>query len=288
MSLEWYPRKDVYFSVGFFDKRVHNFLGNTLVNKSLFGLRDPTSGASGRSATAKTQLTNTFAADVTDVNLFTYTALLQTNNGNVAAANAQFASHYDPVGRKLDQGFVDSVLGAVDLVADANDPLFSFSVNTPTNNKDAEIYGVEIGGQYFLGETGFGIAASYTLVRGDVSIDVAADPSVDQFALVGLSDTANATLIFDKYGISARLAYNWRDKFLSQTNRDSYHNPVFTKPYGQVDFNVSYDITPHIAVTAEGINIFEEGVRTYGRDEINTWYLAEGSARYLLGARYRF
>ncbi|WP_395337325.1 TonB-dependent receptor [Novosphingobium sp. BL-8H] len=289
VSLEWYPHKDVYLSVGFFDKRVHNFIGNTLVNRSLFGLADPTSGQPGtRSGTAKTQLQSTFGADITDVNLFTYTALLQQNNGDVAAANAQFAQHYNTQTRALDQGFVDSTLAAVDIVADANDPLFDFSVNTPINNKDAEIYGVELAGQYFLGNTGLGIAASYTLVRGDVGIDVAAPPSVDQFALVGLSDTANVTLIYEKYGISARLAWNWRDKYLSQLNRDSYHNPVFTAPYSQVDFSISYDITPKIAVSFEGINLFEEGVRTYGRDKMNTWYETEGSARYLLGASYKF
>jgi len=289
VSLEWYPNKDSYFSVGFFDKRVHNFIGNTLVNRSLFGLRDPTSGAAGtRSGTAKDQLTNVFHADITDVNLFTYTALLQQNNGNVAAANTAFGAHYNAATRALDQGFVDSTLAAVDILANSNDPLFNFSVNTPINNKDAEIYGVEIAGQYFFGRTGFGLAASYTLVRGNVGIDVAADPGVDQFALVGLSDTANVTLIYEKYGISARLAYNWRAKFLSQLNRDTYHNPVYTAPYGQLDLNVSYDITKNIAVSFEGINLTEEGVRTYGRDPSNTWYLAEGSARYLVGARFKF
>ena len=293
LSLEWYPNKDTYFSIGFFDKRVHNFIGNTLVNRNLFGLRDPTSGEAGtRSGTAKDQLTNVLHADITDVNLFTYTALLQEHNGNIAAANTEFLQHYvvNPntglLG--LDQGFVDSTLAAVDIMADGNDPLFNFSVNTPINNKDAEIYGVEIAGQYFFGETGIGVAGSYTLVRGNVGIDVAAAPDVDQFALVGLSDTANATLIYEKHGISARLAYNWRGKFLSALNRDSYHNPVFTAPYGQLDLNISYDITPHLAVSFEGINLLEEGVHTYGREESNTWYLAEGSARYLVGARYRF
>jgi hypothetical protein len=29
-------------------------------------------------------------------------------------------------------------------------------------------------------------------------------------------------------------------------------------------------------------------VRTYSRDYIDTWYEAEGSARYLAGARFRF
>lgn len=288
LSLEWYPNKDTFLSIGFFDKRVRNFIGNTQVDRNLFGLRDPTSGVAGsRSGTARTNLT-TLGADITDVNLFTYTALIQQNNGNVAAADAQFRAQYNPATRSLNQGFVDQTLAAIDIIADANDPLFNFSVNTPINNKDAEIYGVEVAGQYFFGNTGIGVAGSYTLVRGNIGIDVAADPSVDLFALVGLSDTANATLIYDKYGISARLSYNWRDKFLSGINRDSFRNPTFNAPYSQVDFNISYDITPNIAVSLEGINIFDEGVRSYGRDTMNTWFLTEGSSRYLFGARYRF
>jgi hypothetical protein len=29
-------------------------------------------------------------------------------------------------------------------------------------------------------------------------------------------------------------------------------------------------------------------VQTYGREKSNTFYMAEGSARYLIGARYKF
>ncbi|MBY8828340.1 TonB-dependent receptor [Hephaestia mangrovi] len=289
VSLEWYPRRDVYFSVGFFQKWVHNFIGNTLVNENLFGLRDPTSGQAGtRSGTAKEQLQSAFGAGITDVNLFTYTAILTKNNGDVAATNAELAPHFDTTSHTFDQGYVDQVLGAYDVTADNNDPLFNFSVNTPINNRDAKIHGFEFAGQYFLGDTGFGVSGSYTLVRGDVGIDVAAPPSVDQFALVGLSDTANATLMYDKYGFSARIAYNWRGKFLSQLNRDNYHSPVYTAPYGQLDLSLNYDISPHMSVSFEGVNLTEEGVHTYGREKSNTFYLSEGSARYMIGARYKF
>ena len=42
------------------------------------------------------------------------------------------------------------------------------------------------------------------------------NPYEEQFALLGLSDTANLTAIYEKYGFSARLAYNWRDTFLNE------------------------------------------------------------------------
>jgi TonB-dependent receptor len=288
LSVEWYFKPGSYLSAGLFEKRVHNFIGNTIVKENPYGLRDPSSGAPGsRSGTAKTQL-QAMGADITDVNLFTYTALLQQNNGDIGKATSTFLANYNTSSRALNQAFVDQIVKAVDIIADNNDPLFTFNVNTPTNNKDAKIWGFEIAGEYFFGRTGFGVAGAYTHVRGNIGIDVAADPSVDQFALLGLSDTANATLIYDKNGISARLAYNWRDKFLSQTNRDGYHNPVFTKAYGQLDLNVSYDVTPRLAVSFEGINLTKEGVRTYGRSTNQIWFAQEGDARLLVGARYKF
>jgi len=288
LSLEWYFKPGSYVSGGFFEKRVHNFIGNSLVSQNLFGLRDPTAATAGsRSGTAKTQL-QAMGYDLSDVNLFTYTALLQQNNGSTAAATTIFNQNYNTSTRSLNQAFVDQTLAAVDIIADSNDPLANFLVNTPINNKDAKIWGFELAGTYFLGNTGFGVAASYTLVRGDVGADVNADPTANQFALVGLSDTYNITGIYDKNGISARVAYNYRKKFLSDLNRGGSHNPVFTAPYGTLDVNVSYDITPHLAVSFEGINLTEEGVRTYGRDKVETFFLQEGSARYLLGVRYKF
>lgn len=288
-SAEWYFAPSSYVSVGFFDKQVRNFVGQGQVTRSLFDLRDPTSGAAGsRSGTARTQL-GTLGADLSDVNLFTYTALLIQNNGNVAAASSQFQAQRTGPNASLNQAFVDQILAAVDITANAQDPLFQFSVATPVNNREANINGFEIAGQYFYGDTGIGIAASYTVVNGDVDIDVNADPSIDQFALLGLSDSANVTLIYDNYGISARLAYNWRDTYLAETNRggDS-RNPVFTEPFGTLDMNVSYDLTENVALSFEAINLTSEPIRTYGRDESNIWFAQELKPRYLLGARMRF
>jgi TonB-dependent receptor len=288
-SAEWYFAPSSYVSVGFFDKRVRNFVGQGQFTRSLFDLRDPTSGVAGsRSGTARTALTG-LNADISDVNLFTYTALLIQNAGNVGAATAQFQAQRTGPNGSLNQAFVDQILAAVDITADAQDPLFQFSVAQPINNREANINGFEFAGQYFYGDTGFGIAASYTVVNGDVDVDVGADPSIDQFALLGLSDSGNITLIYDNHGISARLAYNWRDTFLAQTNRGGNdRNPVFTEPFGTLDVNVSYDLTDRVSLSFEGINLTSESVRTYGRDESNIFFAQELKPRYLLGARMRF
>ena len=286
LSVEYYFKRGSYLSLGFFDKRVHNFIGTGQTTGTLFGLRDPSSGAAGtRSGAAKAAL-QTLGADISDVNLFTYAALLQRDGA--AAAATQFQANYNTQTRALDQGFVNAVLSAVDLDGNTTDPLYAFSISRPINNKDAEIYGFELAGQYFLGDTGFGVSGSFTYVKGDIAFDNGAATSIDQFALTGLSNTANATLIYDKYGLSSRLSYNWRDSFLSSLNRDSFHNPVFTRPFGQLDANISYDVSPSIALSIEGINLSNESLRTYGRDVSNLWFAQELKRRFLFGARYRF
>src|ERR1044072_2326939 len=101
--------------------------------------------------------------------------------------------------------------------------------------------------------------------------------------MLGLSDSFNVTAIYDKGGISARVAYNWRDKYLSATNRDgSDRNPVFVAPFGTLDAHVSWDITDNVALSFEAITPTSEPVRTYGRTEPNLYFAQELKPRYLL------
>lgn len=287
VSLEWYFKPDSYISASFFDKRVRNFIGNGQYNSTLFDLRDPTSAVAGsRSGVARAALQG-IGADTSDENLYALTSLIQST-GSTAAALSQFSAQYNAQTRTLDRAFLQTLNNGPRIVANGTDALWQFQVTQPINNKDAEIYGVEVAGQYFLGSTGFGVAAQYTLVRGNVGFNIGADPSQDQFALVGLSDTASGTLIYEKSGISARLAYNWRGKTLSGINRQNSRNPEFTAPFGQLDMNISYEITPQIAITLEGINLTEESVRTYARDEKQLWFAQELDRRFLLGARFKF
>ncbi|MBO9518533.1 MAG: TonB-dependent receptor [Porphyrobacter sp.] len=284
VSLEYYFAPTSYLSAGFFDKRVSNFVGTGQENQELFGLRDAGSGAAGtRSGDAATYLRG-IGADLSDVNLFTMTALI--DQVGLAAASAQFQANFS--NGALNQAFIDQVLTAYNVSPNAADPLFTFQVQKPVNNKEGHIYGFELAGQYFLGDTGLGISAAYTMVNGDIGYDILADPSADQFALLGLSDTANVTLIYENYGFSARLAWNWRDSYLSNNSRGASRNPVFVDAYDQLDFNLSYDVTENIALSFEAINITESDTKTFARTENQPWFITEGSRRFYFGARYRF
>ncbi len=286
VSLEWYYGDTSYVSAGYFDKKVKNFIGNGVVERNLFGLRDPASGVPGSRSGDALDIINDLGVDQSEANLFTLTALIDANGGDTAAARAEFESQL--VGGALPQSYVDQILGLYDVSTDANDPLAVFGVNQPINNREGNIDGMEFAWQHFFGDSGFGFQANYTLVNGDVELDPGASPDENQFALLGLSDTANLTAIYEKYGFSARLAYNWRDTFLLTTNEGGDRSGTYVEDYGQYDLNISYDINEQIAVSFEGINLTGEDQRIYHRVPEQVYYVYELAPRYQLGVRYKF
>jgi TonB-dependent receptor len=297
LSVEYYFSDKGYVSLGAFQKNVENFIGNSVVNQNLYGIQDETGGPRARAALAALRATPFVGAGgvANDSQLFTMMAMIQ---------NPTAAFDYDANGDKTigpnehfvgGQGNYDNsdaqhraFATQYDLLPEADDPLWTFAVNTPVNNEEAKIHGLEFGGQYFFGDSGFGVLANYTIVRGDLDYEVDSNPNVNQFALLGLSDSANAVLMFEKFGLSARLAYNWRDEFLSNINQGQWRNPVYVEPYDQIDLSVGYDINDHIAVSFEAINLTGEDVRWHGRSEKQLWRLEDQGARYALGARYKF
>ena len=284
-AVEWYYAPSSFVNLGVFHKRVNNFIGSGAVEQPLFGLRDVFSGQPGtRSGRALELLQGVAGADVDQANLYTLTVLLENNSE--ADALAQFeASIGADGGSSLFEGI--NGLSGTAIAPNASDPELVFLVNQPLNNEQGNITGVELAVQHFFGDTGFGIAGSYTYVDGDVDFDVTAPQGADQFALTGLSDTANVTLIYENYGLSARVSYNWRDEFLASTNIGS-GNPLFVEAFGQIDANISYDITDNLAVSFEGINLTGENLRTFTRSQSQLVFAQELSPRYLLGVRYKF
>ncbi|HEX8421587.1 MAG TPA: TonB-dependent receptor, partial [Sphingomonas sp.] len=161
-------------------------------------------------------------------------------------------------------------------------------ISGPINNREGNIHGFELAWTNFFGQTGFGFAASYTKVDGDVNVDPYADPNVNIFALTGLGDSANLTGIYEKNGLSVRVSYNWRDKYLSGTNQGGNRNPLFTDTFGTLDANISYDLTENIALSLEAVNLTSEPFRQYARNKTNLVFAQELKPRFWAGARFRF
>jgi outer membrane receptor protein involved in Fe transport len=61
--------------------------------------------------------------------------------------------------------------------------------------------------------------------------------------------------MYEKFGVSARLAYNWREKFLLTTSAANIQRPVWMEDYGQLDGSVFYSINENIKVGLQVTNL---------------------------------
>jgi len=262
---------------------VSNFIGNSVSNEELFGIKNQTGGPRAQNALNYLKANN-FGTD--DSALFTLMAMIDNPGSFTDAAGKTWTGGAANYTGASDQHI--AFASRYDILPTADDPTYTFGVSRPVNNKDARIHGFEFGGQYFFGDTGFGVLANYTIVRGDVGYDNASDPDENQFALLGLSDSANLVLMYENYDFTVRLAYNWRDEFLSDVNVGQWRNPIYVEAYDQIDLSIGYEIDEHLSLSLEGLNLTEEDVRWHGRSDKQMWFTEDQGARYALGARYKF
>ncbi len=251
LAMEYYYGNGSYVSVGYFHKIVDNFLANITTNETVEGMRDVFIGP--RAEEARAQL---IAEGIQP----TDQAIHNRINLNMGR---------EPGTR---------------ITADENDPLATFAVSRDVNLNEAELNGWEIAVQHMFGESGFGVMANATIVNGDVEVD--RDAIGYQFALNGMSDSANLSGIYEKDGLSVRISWNWRDEFLG--GFDQHSSPVFTEAYQQIDLNVNYALSEQLTVFFEGLNITEETQRTYVRYSEQFLNGNQYGARYNLGVRYSF
>ncbi|MGV8837235.1 TonB-dependent receptor [Cellvibrio sp.] len=275
VSVEYYFDDASYVSIGFFEKHVENFIGSEQVYENHFGLLDATAGPRAQQAAAALQAIN---QPVTEDSLFVMTAILD-NPQDFPNGAADFKTPAQ------DPTFWGSVATKYDISPEAGDPELLYLTTKPINNKEAKINGVELAAQHFFGESGFGIQGNYTIVNGDIGYNNASPTNITQFALTGLSDTANLVLMYENEVLQARVAYNWRDAYLAGYTSS---NPTYVEDYAQIDMNVSYEVTDNITLSFEGLNLTGEDSRAHGRTELLVWNIYDLGPRYQLGARYDF
>ncbi|AXR06982.1 TonB-dependent receptor [Salinimonas sediminis] len=148
----------------------------------------------------------------------------------------------------------------------------TFEVTAPVNGESGTIKGFELGIQTFFdflppNFSGFGIQANYTFVDSEApsptATDIEGNPLV--VPLEGLSEHSyNLVLLYDKDQVSGRIAYNWRDDWVTTTSGNGTGNlPIYSRAYGQLDASVSYDINPQFSVTLAAVNLLDETNESY-------------------------
>ncbi len=269
LSAEWYYGPESYVSVGYFRKDIDNYVGVGTVEETPFDLPHPAQGARFAEAAAAVGATGTSDADLVAIRQYIFENYADTPEVTITGT--------DPAGN-----FQGTILGIA-----GEDPAATFAIVVPSNQRSAELDGWELSIQHMFGDTGFGVAANATFVDSNLGYDNA--DTGDQFAIEGLSDSANLIGIYDKEQWGVRLAYNWRDEFLSARQVNFFgNNPQYTEEYGQWDLNVNYLWTDNLTVFAEAINITDEVQRIRGRHPNQVYFVTQTGPRYMIGARYKF
>lgn len=250
ISLEWYYSEDSYVSLGYFSKHTNNFSIDKVSIQALFDITDPYNGP--RAQVAREQI---------------------SNEGSVPTDDLVWQRILD----NQDIGIITS---------SDEDPLVQWITFKPENSENLNITGWELSLQHIFGESGFGSILNLTLVDGDVHYDNAL--SDIQFALPGISNSANAIAYYNKGPLQTRMAYHWRDEFLSKTITDAGYEPEYIGAYDQLDVRISYDITKKLTVLAEGLNVLGSSQRDHGRYKEQMHFAQAFDPRYSLGVRYSF
>lgn len=162
------------------------------------------------------------------------------------------------------------ITGDTDETYLSNGQTLTFNVARTVNGEHGKIKGVELAyTQFFdmlpgaLGGLGFQGNVTWVDSTGGANQPVntlepeqnsnAADTTLP---LEGLSKWSyNVAAIYEKYGVSARLAYNWRSEYLLTTSAANLKAPVWSEDYGQLDASLLVSITDNIKIGVQATNL---------------------------------
>jgi TonB-dependent receptor len=169
----------------------------------------------------------------------------------------------------------------------------TYNVTGPLNGGDGTIRGVEIGYQQFFDFlpgvwSGLGAQLNYTYVDAVAPTAVAGVTTT----LPGLSrNSFNLVGLYEKGGLSMRVAYNWRGQFYQTVYSGNTavlsNNPIFFQQYGWLDASVSYDITPDWSVFAQGSNLLRTRLHTFYGVRTRPDMYSIDDRQYVLGMRIK-
>lgn len=197
-----------------------------------------------------------------------------------------------------------TALNPVAFPAAANRPVAEeYVFSTPTNTPGGPLKGFEISYQQtftFLPGlfANLGTQLNYTHVESE--IDYCTTSSCKAFVtedLVNLSPNAwNATLYYDDGKFNARVSAAYRDAYYQSvpgsnggSNGIPYQGKTETTT---IDASASYNLTEHLSVTLEGLNLTDEENRQnhgdLGGSRDSTYVYHHTGRQVFVGARYRF
>jgi TonB-dependent receptor len=138
-----------------------------------------------------------------------------------------------------------------------------FEVTQPRNGDKGTLWGAELAFQNqftnwrgFWG--GFGIYGNYTYVDSEANY-----PDRLATSLPGQSEhVGNLALVYEKYGVTTRLSYNFNGKSLFEVGDDADED-LWLDDHAQLDFLFRVQVSKSFSFVFEAINITDEPYTVY-------------------------
>ena len=103
----------------------------------------------------------------------------------------------------------------------------------------------------------------------------------------GMSDTiVNASLFYEKHGLSARVSYQWRSDWLDSLG--GLGAGESRKAYGNLDVSLRYQLTDAVTLFADASNLTDEKYIAYEGTHDKPTEVEQIGSRYLFGLRFNF
>lgn len=143
----------------------------------------------------------------------------------------------------------------------------SYLITRPRNANPATIQGFELGySQFFDFLPGplrnVGVQANYTFIDSETpNATLGTNTPLQNLS----KHSYNLIVMYETKKISARVAYNWRDQFLSgQANIANVGRiPFYTKAYAWLDASFNYALSKDFSIGIEGTNLLKTKRETY-------------------------
>ncbi len=145
---------------------------------------------------------------------------------------------------------------------------------------------------------GFGVNASGTWTSSEITLPSVGGVPARKINLLGTSDAVyNLQATYEKYGLTVRLAYQYRTPWGQSigayrvVNGGTYpvdNGDIFWDSDEEVDLSVRYQVNKNLEAYFDGANLTNQGARRYGNQSAYPIEYEKFGPRYVVGVRFNY
>ncbi len=190
--------------------------------------------------------------------------------------------------KRINDFIVDQTINDYDYQGETYDDF-----KMPVNAGNADLIGAEIA---FSRDFGFidpalkcvGFSGTYTYTYTDATLAAIEGREGEKMSLPGSPEnTANASIYFEKWGLTARLSYNYASSFIDELGDTAFEDRYYDSAQ-YLDLNLNYSFKKHYNVYADVTNMLNQPLRYYQGTVDQTMQSEYYGPRFNLGLKVNF